>query len=458
MNQKPNPRIVLRNSFLKAAQQSFAENLVHANKELIQLTQSSATLSKYWRERLPTTLVDKGPESLCENLVRLPIMSRVELQENFTESQVFFPGTKENQYQVTSTTGSTGNPARVLKYIPIHVLEFDAITLMEWRWFRRDIKNSIVKMKYGQPRVREVRWNLPLSLLGEPAVGYEVLTDSSDIPSLVKMIREMNPVYLYSYPSTLTNMAHELMNTGQKFPEIKQLLTASETLEPWQRELFTEAFQGALVVDRYSSEEFGYIAMQCPRANHLHVIMPSCFVEIVNEKNQPCEVGELGRILVTGLHSFAQPLFRYEIGDLARWGEPTGCGINWPILERVEGRVHEFKLLPDGSRRRIALSSVMFGRNPKLREYKVILFANAIVAMLSRVEPFTTQELAETKDEIRQRVNLDFPIHLRETSVMPMFKESKRQVFEIVPANYEEKLSDIEIIRLVEDCRQKMTL
>jgi phenylacetate-CoA ligase len=455
MNQQPNPRIVLRNSFLKAAQQPLAVNLVQANTELIDLVQRSATLSKYWRERLPATLVSKGPESIFENLQQLPIMTRVQLQESFTESQVLLPGSTESDYRITSTTGSTGNPARVLKFLPLHVLESDAITLLEWRWFRRDIKNSIVKMKYGQPSVKRVNWGQPLSLLGEPAIGYQVLTDGSDIPHLVKLIQEMNPVYLYSYPSTLTNMAHQLMSTGQKFPAIKQILTSSETLAPWQRELFAQAFGDALVVDRYSSEEFGYIAMQCPRATHLHVIMPSNFLEIVNENNEPCEVGELGRILVTSLHSFAQPLFRYEIGDLARWGEPTGCGINWPILDRVEGRVHEFKLLPDGSRRRVALSNVLFGRNPKLREYKVILFDNAIVAMLSRTEPFTEAELLATKAEIDQRVDLDFPIYLRETSTMPMFKQSKRQVFEIVSASYSNQLSEQEIIVLVESNRKK---
>lgn len=450
MNQKSDPRIVLRNSFLKSAQQTFSQNLIQANNELIELVQRSASLSKYWRSRLPSTLASNGPDSFYENLQQLPIMTRVELQENFTESQVFLPKSKDSDYRITSTTGSTGNPARVLKYLPIHRLEFDAITLMEWRWFRRDVKNSIVKMKYGQPSVKRVKWGLPLSLLGESAIGYEVLTDSSDIPSLVNMIKKMNPVYLYSYPSTLTNMAHELMNTGQKFPAVTQVLTASETLEPWQRELFAEAFQGALVVDRYSSEEFGYIALQCPRGTHLHVIMPSNYIEIVNQDNQPCEIGELGRILVTGLHSFAQPLFRYEIGDLARWGEPTGCGINWPILDRVEGRVHEFKLLPDGSRRRVALSSVLFARNPKLREYKVILFDNAIVAMLSGVEPLTPEELAFTKKEIDERVNLNFPIYLRETSIMPMFKQSKREVFEVIAATYKDELSDEEIIRTVE--------
>lgn len=450
MNSKQHPKLALRDSLLHSATQPMQANQIKANKELIQLVQFARNNSSYWRAKLPNNLIDGDEKALHENLSLLPITTRRDHQENYDQSQIVIPGSSEKDYAVTSTTGSTGIPARVKKYLPTYMVEFDAITLMEWYWFNRDVSKTIVKMKYGQPLIKKGNWGEPLSLLGEAAVGYDMLTDSSDIPGLVKMVIQMNPTYLYSYPSTLTNMAHELMSNGDSFSALTQVLTASETLEPWQRELFAQAYPNAQVVDRYSSEEFGYMAMQCPISNHLHVLSRSVAIEIVNENNEPCEVGELGRLLVTGLHTPAQPLIRYEIGDLARWGEPTDCGISWPVIDRIEGRVHEFKQLPDGTRRRVALSSIDFGRNPKLREFKVVLFNNAIVALLSTARPFSQAELSSTQAEIAQRLNLDLPVIMRETNIMPLFKRAKRDVFEIIAVDFSPDLTTTAIIEIVE--------
>jgi phenylacetate-CoA ligase len=67
---------------------------------------------------------------------------------------------------------------------------------------------------------------------------------------------------------------------------------------------------GSKIIDRYSCEETGYIALQCPRHNHLHVISPVTILEIIDESGNPCPPGKPGRVLVTGMQSFAMPLIR----------------------------------------------------------------------------------------------------------------------------------------------------
>jgi phenylacetate-CoA ligase len=45
---------------------------------------------------------------------------------------------------------------------------------------------------------------------------------------------------------------------------------------------------GAKIIDRYSCEETGYITLQCPKHNHMHLSSPVTMVEIVDENGAPC--------------------------------------------------------------------------------------------------------------------------------------------------------------------------
>ena len=47
--------------------------------------------------------------------------------------------------------------------------------------------------------------------------------------------------------------------------------------------------------------------MKCPECNNFHV-MEGVIVEILNDNNQPCQTGEIGRLVITDLHNFATPL------------------------------------------------------------------------------------------------------------------------------------------------------
>jgi phenylacetate-CoA ligase len=90
--------------------------------------------------------------------------------------------------------------------------------------------------------------------------------------------------------------------------------------------------------DSYSCEEAGYLAMQCPEQEVLHVQSENLLLEVVGNDGRPCVPGEAGRVLVTSLHNFATPLIRYELGDLAEVGAPCACGRGLPVIARVLGR------------------------------------------------------------------------------------------------------------------------
>lgn len=101
-------------------------------------------------------------------------------------------------------------------------------------------------------------------------------------------------------------------------------------------------------MDVYSTQEVGYIALQCPLYEHYHAQEETVMVEVLNDDGKPCSAGEIGRVVVTPLHNYATPLIRYDIGDYAEVGPPCPCGRGLTVLKRIMGRVRNMIRLPDG--------------------------------------------------------------------------------------------------------------
>ena len=96
----------------------------------------------------------------------------------------------------------------------------------------------------------------------------------------------------------------------------------------------------------YSSQEVGYIALECPTGESYHVQAENVLVEVLDDQDRPCSPGDVGRVVVTALHNFATPLLRYDIGDYAEVGAPCPCGRGLPALRRIMGRQRNMALLP----------------------------------------------------------------------------------------------------------------
>ena len=73
-------------------------------------------------------------------------------------------------------------------------------------------------------------------------------------------------------------------------------------------------------------------------------------IEVLDDEDQPCPPGKLGRVVVTALHNFAAPLIRYELGDYGELGPACPCGRGLPVLKRIAGRERNLVVLPTGEK------------------------------------------------------------------------------------------------------------
>ena len=166
-----------------------------------------------------------------------------------------------------------------------------------------------------------------------------------------RAINRFRPPALVGYAGNLVELARfARARPGLLRWKARTLVTAAEGLQPGQRELLQAALADEVFMS-YGSREFMMIGMECPEHGGYHVNTDTLFVEVVDDAGQPVAPGETGRIVVTDLRNDANPFVRYEIGDLGVWAEqPCPCGLPFPLLQRVAGRVQEVLLAADGSR------------------------------------------------------------------------------------------------------------
>lgn len=384
-------------------------------------------------------------ESLSELLHSLPILSRRQAQENFDGLYFKSPDHNPNDYAIQATSGSTGKPVSVMKFAPLYSAEYDALTLTEWQLNKRDTSKTLSTFRIVQTELEDAPLGPPLSYIGATRRHTSLSILKRTIPDLLDKLHTLRPDYLYVNGVVSRQLALAQLESDREPIKIEQLLTVSDRIDPQLRTLVQEVF-GARIVDRYSSEEFGYIAFQCSVHDHLHVCSPSLIVEVVDENGIGCEVGVPGRVLVTSLHNFAMPLIRYDIGDIAELGELCDTGINWPVLNQVNGRLRDSVTLPNGEFHLVTFfDSKMLGLR-KLRDFQILLFENSIVFLYHVETELDAEERRDIENEISDAFKLELPVVFRRMQSENWQNDWKRREWYRVDGSYSSEWSESELL------------
>ncbi|MEE9910294.1 MAG: AMP-binding protein [Deltaproteobacteria bacterium] len=113
----------------------------------------------------------------------------------------------------------------------------------------------------------------------------------------------------------------------------RAIISTSMMLLPGLKEHLEDRF-GCPVLDIYSMNEAGPIAVADPSEDG-HVLLQHCmYVEILNQEGRTVPPGQRGEVCLTGGFNFCLPLLRYRTGDHASIRH-TG---REPVLDGLEGR------------------------------------------------------------------------------------------------------------------------
>lgn len=435
----------LRDQFLDLARATREQVDKYAHNELNAIVKFSKQRIPWYTNSFESIANVDGTESLEELLRSLPILSRRQAQENFDGLYFKSPEHDPNDYAIQATSGSTGKPVSVMKFAPLYSAEYDALTLTEWQLNQRDTSKVVTTFRIVETEADDVPLGPPLSYIGATRIHTSRSILKRTIPDLLKELHRLRPDYLFVNGVVSRQLALAQLESGFESIQIEQFLTVSDRIDPQLRALVQDVF-GARMIDRYSSEEFGYIALQCPVHDHLHVCSPSLILEIVDESGNACDVGQPGRVLVTSLHNFAMPLIRYDIGDIAEFGEPCDTGLNWPVLNQVNGRIRDSITLPNSEFRLVTFfDSRMLGTR-KLRDYQIVLFENAIVFLYYVNDELDEIERGDIEAELQNAFKLPLSIIFRRMENENWQNVWKRREWYRASENYQQDWTESELL------------
>lgn len=383
--------------------------------ELAQLVGWASQESPWWRARLKTArgLVSDANLPVTEVLAAIPVMSPRELHDHYAEMAIDLPDSVESDYRIRLTSGYSSQPRRIRQHVDTSDVDAIANFLLLAEWHGLDAQGTIVFLDGNVPTSGDrVPLGTPWSFLNPAASGYVRRTHEHSPDELLDLIASVQPRTIATTAMTLRHLASTALARGGN-PAIarpREVLAFAGPVDGSLRHMVREAF-GCPVIDTYSCTEVGQIAQQCPDPTHLHVV-PNVLVEVVDSDGRPCPVGQPGRVLVTSLHSFAMPIIRYELGDLATRGAPCAEGITLPVLESVDGRIQSTVTLDDGQVWQVHFGSADLLAIPALLDFRVIAYTDVCVLLVNAARPFTLTETERASAAVRAAVRLDLPVRV----------------------------------------------
>ena len=254
------------------------------------------------------------------------------------------------------TSGSTGEPVTVWR-TGVNNLDWLATTLRYHSWGEPDFGARLASIRALTLRIGEFAdWGTPISHFFNTGLMLS-LPANQNVETLATKLLAFDPHSLVAFPSQLVALMSVLDRRDERFAALTRVRTMGETLSPVLRAALAAQWEVA-VHDCYSSEEVGYIALQCPDSDLYHTMDELLIVEVIDKAGRACIPGEIGRVIVTDLRNHATPLIRYAIGDYAVRGGVCPCGRGLATLEHIAGRARNMIRGPDGRLRWPVVSSI----------------------------------------------------------------------------------------------------
>lgn len=179
-----------------------------------------------------------------------------------------------------------------------------------------------------------------------------------------------NPTHLMGYPSSISALAHAVLESKRHDLQLTLVSTNAEPLYEYQRSAIAAAFK-CPVRETYGMGEIVVHASECA-AGRLHLWPEVGLVEVMDD-GRVLSDGSSGELVCTGLFNADMPLIRYRVGDqgvLAGGPDKCQCGRSLPIIMSVEGRADDVIYTVDG--RSIGRLDPIFKGDLPIREAQII--------------------------------------------------------------------------------------
>jgi phenylacetate-CoA ligase len=303
------------------------------------LRQSLVVRSIGWAKRLPGYRAHVAAQALAD----FPILTKDVLQARTQDFCLHrLSGVS------AATGGSSGRPLRLLRSPRSVVVEQATID-----WLAAKAGVELAQCRVAVLRGDNIKdpndqtapfWR---KFGGRRLVFSSNHLNPTNYPQFAAALAGFRPDVIHAYPSSLELLANLSEEHGSKL-RFALAITSSETLRPGLRQRVRAVF-GAMLLDHYGLAERVTAAYSLEDGDY-RFVFPYATTELIADGEDKC------RILGSSLWNAAQPLIRYETGDIALvppglspdGRDRIGLGLD-PFL-RIEGRASDVLQLANGSR------------------------------------------------------------------------------------------------------------
>jgi len=286
-----------------------------------------------------------GPDSLREpaDWLRVPPLTKAELRANFAGLRA--EGARRRDGVLSTTGGSTGEPLRVLfdRRVPLEAFAWRALS-----WWGVDPADDAAfvfrRTRSGWRAALNAALWWPTRRAWLDASSYT----REEALAFLERLRRLRPAWLQGYVGAVADVAALAAEHGLRLPSLRAVWVTSAPLDAPTRRRIESALE-APVHDQYGCGEVFWLACECGRREGLHAFHTRRHIEFLAADGAPAAPGEQGDVHLTDFENRVFPLLRYANGDRGRWLEGAcPCGVTWPRIDGVKGRVSDALRLPGG--------------------------------------------------------------------------------------------------------------
>ena len=180
------------------------------------------------------------------------------------------------------------------------------------------------------------------SVRNAPRFLFKVITLSVNSPleEICLDAGRFRPDGLVGYASAIGLLAQEQIARNVRIAP-KKIWCTGEPLTPTIRTSIEKAF-GVNPINIYGTSETMTFGAECDDSHRLHLFDDWFSVQVVDKALQPVMPGQTGRVIVTNLYNYTQPLIRYQMDDeIVLSNGLCSCGRPFAVIDKIVGRNNE---------------------------------------------------------------------------------------------------------------------
>lgn len=415
--------------FLEASQWWCTEQLrVWQEQQFVKLAKYAISYVPYYRELAASHRFGTEDIHSIDDLHRFPLLYRKDIISNF--DAMISECVPRSALSVGHTSGTTGSP--------LQILHDNSVTEFTYAMLDRQYRWAGANYGRGGDRFAVLRGNVivPLSQRCPPYWRYNRthnqlllsafhLSDAT-VPDYLEAIRRFDPAVIEGYPSTLYLLARFILNELDRPFPVRAVVSASESLYPFQREAIEQAFD-CRVYDYLAAAERVVFSTECSAHDGHHLAMEYGVTEFLDRQGREVSAGSPGTIVATSLHNFGMPLIRYVTNDVsALKTQECSCGRGLPLMEDVTTKAEDIISLSDGRMISPSVLTHPFKPMTTVAESQIVqLEPDRIEIRIVPKGNFRSEDAEHLLREFRQRLGDGVDIRITPVAHIPRSKSGK---------------------------------